>query len=215
MPKFVNLVGRSFGRLEVLEHIGRTKSLKQLWKCRCICGRECQVDGGSLVSGNTSSCGCFLKETITKHGGWKKSSYNTWRAMMRRCYVEKDKDFANWGAKGVAVYPAWHEYNNFERDMGEPVGNQTLDRIDPYGDYEPTNCRWASTTAQARNIRGRNNTSGVMGVYKLESGGYLAKITVKKKSYYGKVRKTLAEAIEDRKQLIKLHWKDTHGTSSV
>ena len=83
MAKFVNRTGERFGKLMVLEQAGRDRLKKVLWRCQCECGKETVVVSGSLVTGNTTSCGCTIANF--KHGGWKKSSYNTWRAMMRRC----------------------------------------------------------------------------------------------------------------------------------
>ena len=204
--KLVDRTGQRFGRLVVIEQAGRTASKKVLWKCMCDCGNETQTDSGSLVTGNTESCGCILKEAITKHGGWKKSSYNTWRAMIRRCNNPKDKDYPRYGGKGVSVCLEWLDYANFAQCMGEPQGDETLDRIDVYGNYEPSNCRWAGLTQQARNIRVRaNSETGVTGVV-LYKNKYYAKITVKKKNYYSKVFHTIKEAAEAHKELERLHW---------
>jgi len=204
--KLVDRTGQRFGRLVVLEQAGRTVSKKVLWKCKCDCGNETQTDSGSLVTGNTESCGCILKEAITKHGGWKKSSYNTWRAMIRRCNNPKDKDYQRYGGKGVSVCPEWLDYTTFAKDMGEPQGDETLDRIDVYGNYEPSNCRWAGLTQQARNVRVRaNSETGVTGVV-LYKNRYYAKITVKKKNYYSKVFNTIEEAAAARKELERIHW---------
>jgi hypothetical protein len=206
--KLVDRTGQRFGRLVVLEQAGRTASKKVLWKCKCDCGNETQTDSGSLVTGNTESCGCILKEAITKHGGWKKSSYNTWRAMIRRCNNPKDKNYPKYGGKGVSVCPEWLDYATFAKDMGEPQGDETLDRIDVYGNYEPSNCRWAGLTQQARNVRVRaNSETGVTGVV-LYKNRYYAKITVKKKNYYSKVFNTIEEAAEARKELERIHWVD-------
>jgi hypothetical protein len=206
MPRLINRVGDRFGRLTVIAHAGRNKLKKVLWQCQCDCGKTVNVPSGSLVTGNTTSCGCFLKETITKHGGWQKSSYNTWRAMMRRCYNLKDKDFSRYGAVGVTVCLDWHDYATFAKDMGEPSGAETLDRIDPYGNYTPENCRWASLPTQARNTRVRKNSdTGVTGVHK-RGNKFLAEITAKKKKYYSKVCTTLEEAAKARKELERLHW---------
>jgi hypothetical protein len=122
MPKFVNRVGQRFGRLLVVEEAGRNVSKKVLWKCVCDCGAHVIAPSGSLVTGNTTSCGCALKDAITKHGGTGKASYNTWRAMMRRCNNPRDKDYKNYGAVGVKVCLQWHDYLQFQRDMGEPSG---------------------------------------------------------------------------------------------
>ena len=206
VPRLIDRTGERFGRLIVLARAGRNNLKKVLWRCRCDCGKTVDVVSGSLVTGNTTSCGCFLKEAITKHGGWNKSSYNTWRAMMRRCYNHKDKDFVRYGAVGVKVCSAWHDYSTFAADMGEPVGDQTLDRKNPYGDYAKDNARWASLPTQACNTRVRKNSdTGVTGVHK-RGTKFMAEITVQKKKFYSKVRATVEEAIADRKELERLHW---------
>ena len=206
MPKFIDRTGQRFGKLVVVAEAGRDVLKKVRWLCMCDCGKETTVTAGGLVTGNTTSCGCYLQEKITKHGGWKKSSYNTWRAMMRRCNNPRDKDYPRYGAVGVKVRPAWHDYLCFARDMGEPVGAETLDRIDPYGDYEPKNCRWADLPTQARNIRVRKNSeSGYVGVNR-RGNKWSAEITVKKKKYYAPLVATIKEAAAARKELERLHW---------
>lgn len=206
MPRLIDRTGERFGRLTVLARAGRNKLKKVLWNCQCDCGKTVAVVSGSLATGNTTSCGCLLKETITKHGGWNKSSYNTWRAMMRRCYNPRDKDFARYGAVGITVCPAWHDYATFAADMGEPVGDQTLDRKNPYGDYTQNNARWASLPTQARNTRVRKNSAtGITGVHK-RGAKFMAEITVKKKKFYSKVFSTVEEAAAARKELERLYW---------
>jgi len=204
--KFIDKTGQVFGKLTVLEQAGRDKLKKVLWRCRCECGKETVVVSGSLVTGNTTSCGCVLKAAITKHGGWNKSSYNTWRAMIRRCTKPTDKDYPRYGGKGVSVCARWLEYANFAADMGEPVGDETLDRIDTYGNYEPSNCRWAGVRTQNRNTRLRvNSTTGYIGV-SVVGRKFLAKITVGKKAYYSKLCATVEEASAARKELERIHW---------
>jgi hypothetical protein len=202
--KFINRVGQVFGKLTVLEQAGRNRLKKVLWRCQCECGKEAVVVSGSLVTGNTTSCGCIIPNF--KHGGWKKSSYNTWRAMMRRCYKPIDKDYPRWGGRGIVVHTPWHDYATFAKDVGEPSGDETFDRIDPTGNYEPGNTRWATPTVQARNIRvPKTSKTGVIGVL-LHHGYYYASITVQKKKYYSKVCKSLEEATAARKELERLHW---------
>jgi hypothetical protein len=204
MPKFIDRTGLRYGRLLVLERAGRTASKKVLWKCACDCGGTALVDACSLVTQNTTSCGCVIPNF--KHGGWKKSSYNTWRAMMRRCDNPQDKDYPKYGGVGITVCPEWHDYAKFAEDMGEPVGDQTLDRKDPYGNYEPDNCRWASLPTQARNVRVRQNSeSGHIGVHR-RGKKWLAEITVGKKKYYAKLQDTVEAAVAARKELERLHW---------
>ncbi len=206
MGKFIDRTGNRFGRLVVIENAGRNNLKKVLWKCQCDCGKFVICTAGSLVTKNSLSCGCYFKEKVTKHGGHKKSSYNTWRAMMRRCNNPLDKDYPRYGAIGVKVCDQWHDYLKFEKDMGEPTGAETLDRINCYGDYTLKNCRWASLSTQARNVRVRKNSaSGHIGVRPRQEKWY-AEITAKNKKFYSKVCSSIEEAVAERKKLEVLHW---------
>jgi len=204
MGKFIDRTGQRFGKLVVVERMGSSAAKKVLWRCSCDCGGEVTVPSGSLVTGNTQSCGCIIPNF--KHGGTGKGSYNTWRAMMRRCYKQEDKDYPRYGGKGVTVHQSWHDYETFAKNVGEPKNDETLDRINTYGNYEPGNCRWASVQVQNRNIRIREKSkSGVIGV-RIRNGGWYAEITVKRKKYYSKVARSLEEAIQNRKELERIHW---------
>jgi len=205
MPKFVDRTNIRYGQLTAVSQAGRNKHGQILWLCKCDCGNEVNVLAGSLTTGNTKSCGCVVPNL--KHGGWKKSSYNTWRAMMRRCTNPNDKDYPRYGAKGITVSPEWADYRCFVKDMGEPDGKQTLDRIDPYGNYCKENCRWADITTQNRNLRVRETSkSGYIGV-RPRGKKWMAEITVNKRKFYAKIRDTVAEAAQDRKELERLHWR--------
>jgi hypothetical protein len=207
MPKFIDRTGMRYGRLMVQKRVGTTASKKPAWECLCDCGNSKVVDSCSLVTGNTVSCGCYLKEKITKHGGYNKASYNTWRAMIRRCTNVNDKDYPRYGGSGIAVCAEWMDYKKFVEDMGEPEGAQTLDRIDPIKGYFFENCRWASPTTQARNIRlHKKNKSGVIGVNPVYKGKWIAAITANRKRFYSKVCDTIEEAAAARKELERLHW---------
>jgi hypothetical protein len=74
--------------------------------------------------------------------------------MKRRCTNPSLDGYKNYGAKGIGYCERWESYENFLEDMGERPEGMTLDRIDPAGDYEPSNCRWLSMTEQ---IRSRSN----------------------------------------------------------
>ena len=203
--RFIDRVGQVYGKLSVVEFAGRNRFKKILWRCICLCGKETIVPSGALVTGNTSSCGCVVPNL--KHGGWKKGSYNTWRAMVRRCTTPTDKDYPRYGGKGILVCQEWLDYRQFAADMGEPVGDETLDRVDPYGGYTKENCRWAGVRTQNRNLRVRTTSkTGVTGVSVVKAGKFMAKVTVGKKSIYSKCFATLEEAAAARKELERLHW---------
>ena len=203
--KLVDRTGQKFGKLLVINQAGRNELKKVLWKCRCDCGNEISIVAGSLVTGNTTSCGCVIPNF--KHGGWKNASYNTWRAMIRRCTKPQDKDYKRYGGIGITVCDRWLSYVNFVADMGEPIGDETLDRINVYGNYEPSNCRWAGIKVQNRNVKIRaNSKTGVIGVSITHTGKYMAKVTVGKKAYYSKCFNTIEEAIVARKELENKYW---------
>lgn len=73
--------------------------------------------------------------------------------MLVRCEKPGSASWEWYGAIGVTVCDEWHIFENFLTDMGERPAGKTLDRIDPYGDYEPVNCRWATPKEQRRNQR--------------------------------------------------------------
>jgi 2'-5' RNA ligase len=120
--------------------------------------------------------------------------------------VKTDKDYPRYGGRGVSVCPEWLIYENFVDDMGEPNGDETLDRIDVYGNYTKENCRWAGVKTQNRNVRVRSSSkTGYVGV-SIVGKKFMAKVTVGKKAYYSKLFPTVEEAAAARKELERLHW---------
>ena len=94
--------------------------------------------------------------------------YRSWESMKTRCYNVNTTQYCDWGGRGIEVCERWlNSFKNFYQDMGDrPQGKYSLDRINVNGNYEPTNCRWASRTEQARNQRlFSTNTSGTAGIY--------------------------------------------------
>ena len=88
-------------------------------------------------------------------GNRRSPTYNSWRMMIARCYLTTQHNYPNYGGRGISVCDRWRSFLHFLEDMGERPEGKTLDRINPDGNYEPGNCRWATTKEQAQNKRPR------------------------------------------------------------
>lgn len=165
MPALKDLTGHRFGRLAAAEL--RRDHKGPLWLCLCDCGATVTVRTDQLKSGHTRSCGCLRHSTLQrrhpngtnfKHGdatrSRRTSEYVSFSGMHQRCRDPNCKDFKNYGGRGIKVCARWRVYDNFIADMGrKPSAQHTLDRVDVNGDYEPSNCRWATLSEQNSNQR--------------------------------------------------------------
>lgn len=165
--KTIDLTGKIFGRLKVLEFAGLDKDSRATWKCECGCvDKNIVIVGGkSLRRGLTQSCGCLNKEITSKLFSTHKLSnsivYEAWQGTKKRCLNINNKCYKNYGGRGITVCPRWLDkekgFENFLEDMGYPPENTSLDRIDNSGDYCKENCRWATRIEQSHNKRNNNN----------------------------------------------------------
>lgn len=169
-------IGTRFGRYTVVGECFREND-ESLVPVVCDCGVTKNVRRYSLESGAVLSCGCYNLERLSidkrnlKHGMSQSETYQSWSSMKRRCNLETDGGYENYGGRGIKVCDRWMEpapqgFLNFVEDMGEKPEGLTLERVDVNGNYSKENCIWADRTQQCFNRRKfKNKTSEFVGVH--------------------------------------------------
>lgn len=137
--------------------------------------------------------------------------FKIWQGLRQRCNNPNDKDYMNYGGRGIKVCEEWNKdsaaFIHWSLNNGY-ANNLSIDRKDPNGDYRPDNCRWATSTEQARNKRiQKSNKTGYNGVhYEPERRKYRAVIYVDNKKIDLGRYDTVEQAAEARKQGEIKYW---------
>jgi len=149
------LIGKRFGLLTIIGLHGKTMSGNLLWSCECDCGNTTNRNRRTLTDSPNLSCGCYHKHNhgVVTHGMSGTRTHGAWTSMKQRCQNPKFKSYHNYGGRGIKVCERWLVFGNFFEDMGECPPRLELDREDNDGDYEPGNCRWATSKENNRNKR--------------------------------------------------------------
>lgn len=169
MGKFIDLIGKRFGRLIVINRVDNSKDGKVRWLCECNCKQKNKIIVGTstLKNKHTKSCGCIRREKIiirnklrTKHGHNKKEKvtviYKSWDSMIQRCTNPNNENYKDYGGREITVCKRWMKFENFLEDMGEHPGlGYSLHRINNDKGYYKENCKWA--TIKEQNINKRNS----------------------------------------------------------
>lgn len=165
MGKAIELTNKRFGRWVALELVMvRTRNgTRADWKCLCDCGAIKQIPSSNLLRGMSKSCGCLKYDMRSTHCithghtiGTPSPTYVSWYNIFSRCYNKKATGYKYWGGRGITICERWRDFTNFLTDMGERPEGKSIDRIDNEGNYEPGNCRWATSSEQNRNKRRRS-----------------------------------------------------------
>lgn len=161
MPKKLDLTGRVYGRLLFIKRTTAGKHSKALFKCEC--GNEKEIVISVVISGKTTSCGCFRKESIFKHGLRTHPLYAVWLQMNYRCTCIRSVDYSNYGGRGVRVCHEWKKdfpcFYNWALSNGWHKG-MSLDKnikarrmgVDPLL-YSPEFCSFVTQKENVQNIR--------------------------------------------------------------
>lgn len=168
-------IGKKYGRLTVIGYgIKETKSgqKRKCVLCRCDCGNQKLMDITSIKKGLTVSCGCYnrqrVHETRSKGNHTKTPLYYVWVNMKQRCQNSRNPEYHNYGGRGIKVCNEWQTFQPFYEwavGSGYTMGgkDQSIDRINVDGNYEPSNCRWATFKEQQNNRRD-NRKFNIFGV---------------------------------------------------
>jgi hypothetical protein len=158
--------GYRSGKLTAIRVVGK-RGKSNLWECACDCGTMTTAIATQITSKTKTSCGCAKKDvrkprpdlvlknkSRATHGMTSTRTFSSWSAMKYRCENKGSKDYANYGGRGISVYQEWsRSFLAFYEYMGERPAGMSLDRIDPNGNYEPGNVRWATDKVQSNNKR--------------------------------------------------------------
>lgn len=208
----VDLKGKTFGKLFVIERFHKKRRQQVQWVCHCDCGNFQVIPSNFLIGRGKSDCGCEHKERVrqskTLHGYKYSKEYGVVDGIIRRCHDTNKDNYVSYGAKGIFVCDEWRFdrglFCKWLEDQGYRDGLQ-VDRIDNDKGYSPDNCRLLPNSFNGINKKAQNRT-GVCGVnYKKDCSirPYLATIRLYGKEYTIGRYSLLEDAKQDREFVAK------------
>jgi hypothetical protein len=205
----MDLTGKKFNRLTVLEKTDKRKNRCIVYKCKCDCGNITYVKSTYIKKGYTKSCGCLQREMASKsnkiHGESKTKLFYVWQDMVQRCKYEWHHAYKYYGGRGITVYGKWEDFLPFKKwsiENGYEEG-LTIDRTNVNGNYEPSNCRWVDRLKQANNMR--SNKVFFIGGERLTQAEIMRKYNISRGRiyYWSKKGKNILDILYDNKKITK------------
>ena len=164
----MEMLNKTFGRWTVIRRAPSRRN-RDYWLCRCVCGKEREVNGSDLRFERSLSCGCLRSEQLAtrnfRHGLRFNPTYNLWNHIKQRCHNPRVRYYYRYGGRGIRICSRWLNFEEFLQDMGECPEGLTIDRKNNDGHYScgkckeclangwPMNVRWATPKEQARNTK--------------------------------------------------------------
>lgn len=157
----IDMTGIRYSSVIAVKEVGITASRDTKWLFICDCGNNFEANGYYVRSGKVKDCpSCAagrVRIASVKHGLSNTAEFSTWTDIQTRCYNKNAKAYSSYGGRGIKVCVRWLEsFDNFINDMGNRPANKSIDRIDNDGNYEPSNCHWATVSQQQRNKRNKH-----------------------------------------------------------
>lgn len=197
-------IGHKYGRLTILSKTTRKRGTSYYYLCKCDCGKECEVLS-NRIGRSTMSCGCYKAECRGTHRMSETRLYNIWTLMHSRCVNPNNPGYLRYGGRGVTICEEWLSFENFKNwAMANGYSDRlSIDRIDVNGNYEPSNCRWATRSQQVINRRpfGIIPYDGITP----DKTGYRAQLMIGGKKVYVGHATTVKRAVEMRNAYIVEH----------